>query len=69
MQTKTLREVMGFRDSIGDIKTGTVVRVKATGHIGKVKNIGRYGLLDIEGCFRTYHHEEVEIVEQKEKTA
>ncbi len=66
--TKTLNEIFGMRDSIGDIKVGTMVRIKANGHIGKVDAIGRYGLLAIRGTWGVYGPWEVEIVE-KEKTA
>lgn len=62
---KTLLEAMGLQDSIGDIKLGVMVRVKTTGHIGRVKAIGRYGLLDIQGYLRLYSPEEVEILDKK----
>jgi len=62
---KTLREAMGLQDSIGNIKLGDMVRVKTTGHIGKVKAIGRYGLLDIQGCMRLYTSAEIEKIDKK----
>ena len=61
--SKALREIMGLRDSIGDIKLGTVVRIKASGHIGRVMGIGRHGLLDIQGTLGVYSQSEVEIKE------
>lgn len=64
--TKTLREVMGLRDSYGDIRLGDTVRIKASGHIGKVEAIGRYGLLAIQGCWGVYSPAEVEVVDKKE---
>jgi len=62
---KTLREAMGLQDSIGNIKLGDTVRIKATGHIGKVEAIGRYGLLAIQGCWGVYHPSQVEILDKK----
>ena len=62
---KTLREIMGYRDSYGDIRLGDTVRIKASGHIGKVEAIGRYGLLAIQGCWGVYSPAEVEKVDKK----
>lgn len=64
--SKTLREVMGLRNRVGDIEVGTVVRIKSNGHIGKVVGIGRHGLLDISGTLGVYHPSQVEIVDKKE---
>ena len=64
---KTLREIMGLRDSIGDIRLGDTVRIKASGHIGKVDAIGKHGLLAIQGCWGVYSPDEVEIVDKKER--
>ena len=64
---KTLRETMGLRDSIGSIRLGDIVRIKATGYIGKVDAIGRHGLLAIQGCWGVYSPEEVEIVKEGKK--
>lgn len=33
---KTLREIMGYRDSYGDIRIGDTVRVKMNGHVGRI---------------------------------
>ena len=63
---KTLREVIGRRDSIGDISVGDTVRIKASGHIGRVEDIGRHGLLDISGTLGVYSPAEVEVVDKKE---
>lgn len=62
--SKTLREAMGLRDSIGDIEVGTTVRIKSSGHIGRVMGIGRHGLLDIQGTWGVYSPSEVEIKEE-----
>ena len=62
---KTLREIMGLRDSIGDIKLGDTVRIKTTGYVGKVQAIGRHGLLDIQGCWGVYGPAEVEKIDKK----
>ena len=62
---KTLREVMGLRDSYGDIKLGDMVRIKTSGHVGKVEAIGRHGLLAIQGIWGVYGPWEVEIVDKK----
>lgn len=61
---KTLREIMGRRDSIGNIKIGDTVRIKYTGHTGRVMDIGRYGLLDVQGVLGVYHPTEVEVVNE-----
>lgn len=63
--TKTLRETMGLRDSIGSIRLGDIVRIKATGYIGKVDAIGRHGLLAIQGCWGVYHPSQVVILDKK----
>lgn len=65
---KTLREIMGYRDSIGDIKIGDTVRLIANGHVGRVEMIGQHGLLKISGIFGIYAYWEVEKLD-KEKTA
>lgn len=64
---KTLREVIGRRDSIGDISVGDTVRIKASGHIGRVEDIGRHGLLDIQGTWGVYDPSQVEVLDKKEK--
>lgn len=68
---KTLREVMGLRDSYGDIKLGDMVRLIATGETGRVEAIGQHGLLKISGVYGIYAYWEVEKVQEKgkEKTA
>ncbi len=65
---KTLREIMGYRDSYGDIRIGDTVRIIASGHVGKVEQIGKHGLLKISGVFGIYAYWEVEKLD-KEKTA
>jgi hypothetical protein len=61
---KTLREIMGMRDSIGNIRIGDTVRIKCNGHTGRVMGIGRYGLLDVQGVLGVYHPTEVEVVNE-----
>ena len=63
--SKTLREVMGLRDSYGDIKIGDEVRIINSGHVGKVELIGQHGLLAISGTHGVYAHWEVEKVDKK----
>jgi hypothetical protein len=63
--TKTLREVMGLRDSYGDIRIGDTVRIINSGHTGRVEAIGQYGLLKISGAFGVYAPWEVEKVDKK----
>lgn len=58
--SKTLREVMGLRDSMGDIKLGDTVRIKSNGRIGKVEQIGRYGLMTISGAWGAYSPAEID---------
>ena len=65
--SKTLREVMGLRDSYGDIRIGDTVRIVSGGHVGKVEAIGRYGLLAIQGCWGVYSPAEVEKVDKKQR--
>ena len=65
LQEKTLRDVMGLRDSYEGIKLGDTVRIKSSGYVGRVKAIGRHGLLDIQGCWGVYGPAEVEIVDKK----
>jgi len=62
---KTLREIMGYRDSYGDIRLGDTVRIKASGHVGKVEQIGKHGLLKISGVFGVYASWDVEKVDKK----
>lgn len=64
---KTLRGKMGLRDSIGGIKIGDTVRIKANGRIGVVKDIGRHGLLDIKGMLWAYHPAEVETIDKEKE--
>jgi len=66
--SKTLREIMGLRDSYGDIRLGDMVRLIATGETGRVEAIGQHGLLKISGIFGIYAYWEVEKLD-KEKTA
>ena len=42
------------------------MRIKSSGHIGKVEDIGRHGLLDISGTLGVYSPAEVEVVDKKE---
>lgn len=65
---KPLRETMGLRESVGDIKLGDTVRIKSSGHIGRVAYIGRYGLLDVigSGSFGVYSPGQVDIIVDKE---
>jgi len=63
--TKTLREVMGLRDSYGDIKLGDEVRIISGGHVGRVEMIGQHGLLKISGIWGVYAPWEVEKVDKK----
>jgi len=63
--SKTLREVMGLRDSYGDIRIGDTVRIVSGGHVGRVEMIGQHGLLKISGIWGVYGHWEVEIVDKK----
>ena len=63
--SKTLREVMGLRDSIGDIKRGDMVRIIHSGHVGRVDFIGQHGLLAISGTHGVYASWEVEKVDKK----
>jgi len=63
---KTLREIMGLRDSIGDIRIGDEVQIINSGHVGKVEQIGKHGLLKISGVFGVYASWEVEKVDKKE---
>jgi len=65
LHEKTILDVLGLRESFGEIQIGDTVRIKTTGYIGRVKAIGRYGLLDIQGCLRVYSPAEVEIVDKK----
>ena len=57
---KTLREIMGLRDSIGDIRIGDTVRIVSGGHVGRVEMIGQHGLLLISGIHGVYASWEVE---------
>ena len=66
---KTLREIMGLRDSIGDIRLGDTVRIVSGGHVGRVEMIGQHGLLSISGAIGPFAPWEVEKVIEKEKTA
>ena len=66
LHERTLREVMGLRDSYGDIKIGDEVQIINSGHVGKVEQIGQHGLLKISGVFGVYAYWEVEIVDKKE---
>ena len=63
---KTLREIMGLRDSYGDIKLGDEVRIISGGHVGRVEMIGQHGLLLISGIHGVYASWEVEKVDKKE---
>lgn len=65
LHERTLREIMGLRDSIGDIRLGDTVRIKASGHIGKVDAIGKHGLLAIQGCLGVYLPSQVEVIDKK----
>jgi len=56
---------MGLRDSIGDIKIGDEVQIINSGHVGKVEQIGKHGLLKISGVFGVYASWEVEKVDKK----
>ena len=62
---KTLREIMGLRDSYGDIRIGDTVRIIASGHIGKVELIGQHGLLSISGAIGPFAPWEVEKIDKK----
>ena len=62
---KTLREIMGLRDSIGDIRLGDTVRIVRGGHVGRVEMIGQHGLLKISGIWGVYAPWEVEKVDKK----
>lgn len=64
---KTLREVMGLRDSYGDIRIGDTVRIVSGGHVGRVEMIGQHGLLKISGIWGVYGHWEVEKVDKKQR--
>jgi|LSQX01.2.fsa_nt_gb hypothetical protein len=44
---KTLREIMGCRESFGDFRIGDTVRIKSNGLTGKVMMIGRFGLVSL----------------------
>ena len=63
---KTLREIMGCRESFGDFRIGDMVRIIASGHIGKVELIGQHGLLSISGAIGPFAPWEVEKVDKKE---
>ncbi|NSW92764.1 MAG: hypothetical protein HPY74_19340 [Firmicutes bacterium] len=63
--SKTLREAMGLRDSIGNISVGDTVRIKANGRTGRVDAISKHGLLAIRGCCGVYTMPEVELVEKE----
>lgn len=65
LHEKTLREVMGLMDHIDDIKLGDTVQIINSGHIGKVEQIGKHGLLKISGAFGIYARWEVEKVDKK----
>lgn len=65
--SKTLREVMGLRDSYGDIRIGDEVQIINSGHVGKVELIGQHGLLSISGAIGPFAPWEVEKVIEKEK--
>ncbi len=68
-QLPTLYEIFGLAASVDidgiTVTRGMTVRVKQTGLEGKVRDIGRYGLVAIEGSWRVYYPEELEVLEQK----
>ena len=66
---KTLREIMGCRESFGDFQIGDMVRVITTGHVGRIDLIGPHGLISISGVIGVFAPDEVEKVPEKEKTA
>lgn len=63
---KTLGEILGLREEVlvGDtmIRRGHKVRVKSTGRTYKVTNIGRHGLVALEGHFGVMHPRDLEPV-------
>lgn len=62
---QTLRDIMGLAESveIGGVTAtrGMTVRIKTTGTRGEIREIGRYGLVAVDGLLRAYAPDELEV--------